>query len=76
MIRLAALGGLLIALIGAGIWLHQSGRADHEAEVEAENAKAVGQAIQADLGRRECVDAGGVFQFDTGKCARPEPSHR
>lgn len=40
--------------------------------IERQNHEAGNAADDARLDRHRCVDAGGVYHFDTGKCAGAE----
>jgi hypothetical protein len=64
-----------VAVFALGLlvtWIWQDGADDARRAVERQNNEAVSNADLAGLSRRECVDAGGVFDFATGRCRRAE----
>nr|DAE48874.1 MAG TPA: hypothetical protein [Caudoviricetes sp.] len=68
-----SLAGLAAAaLIAGGSYLtgKLSGRASIETKIERQNNEATGKALDAARYYDECIDAGGVWTFRTGKCER------
>ncbi|VVT34338.1 hypothetical protein [Rhizobium sp. EC-SD404] len=64
-----------VAVFALGLlvtWIRQDGADDSRRAVEKQNNEAINNADLAGLTRRECVDAGGVYDFATGRCRRPE----
>ncbi|NNV20517.1 hypothetical protein EHE22_08775 [Ochrobactrum pseudogrignonense] len=58
-------------LLGAGyVAGKRDGRSSIEAKIERQNNEATEKALGAVLDYDECVDAGGVWTFRTGKCER------
>lgn len=63
-----------IGLIGAGVvfggyeLVKHIGAADVRAQIERQDNEAGLNGSTARLSRRDCVDRGGVYQFDTGLC--------
>lgn len=48
----------------------RDGRASIETKIERQNNEATEKALGAVLTYDECIDAGGVWTFRTGKCER------
>lgn len=48
----------------------RDGRSSIEAKIERQNNEATEKALGAVLDYDQCVDAGGVWTFRTGKCER------
>ncbi|KAB2701304.1 hypothetical protein [Brucella lupini] len=69
-VALAALA--VAALIAGGSYLagKLSGKASTETKIERQNNEATGKALDAARSYDECIDAGGVWTFRTGKCER------
>lgn len=68
-----SLAGLAAAaLIAGGSYLagKLSGKASTETKIERQNNEAAGKALDAAHTYDECIDAGGVWTFSTGKCGR------
>jgi len=68
-----SLAGLAAAaLIAGGSYVagKLSGRASIETMIERQNNEATDKALGAVLDYDQCVDAGGVWTFRTGKCER------
>ncbi|WP_300535655.1 hypothetical protein [uncultured Mameliella sp.] len=59
----------LAASLAVGIYA--LGRRDHARDIQQENDDATKAAIWAELGRRDCVAAGGLWDFAAGECAGP-----
>lgn len=47
-----------------------SGAASTETKIERQNNEATGKALDAARSYDECIDAGGMWTFSTGKCGR------
>ncbi len=76
MIRAAiALVALLAAFWGLTVYLREEGRRELELEIMEGVKDAQTMATEAALDRRDCVDAGGVWDFAAGACrgARGDP---
>jgi hypothetical protein len=59
----------VIAAFGCVIgWAYLQGASDVRQDVEIQNEEAGNAADKAELGWRQCLDAGGVFRFESGKC--------
>ena len=60
------------ALIAGGSYLagKLSGKASIQTKIERQNNEATGKALDAARSYDECLDAGGVWTFRTGKCER------
>ncbi|MDH0126697.1 hypothetical protein N7376_22225 [Brucella intermedia GD04153] len=68
-----SLAGLAAAVLIAGgsyVAGKLSGRASIETKLERQNNEATGKALDAAHSYDECIDAGGVWTFRTGKCER------
>lgn len=68
-----SLAGLAAAaLIAGGSYLagKLSGKASTETKIERQNNEATGKALDATRSYDECIDAGGMWTFRTGKCER------
>lgn len=48
----------------------RDGRASVETKIERQNNEATDKALGAALSYDQCIDAGGVWTFRTGKCER------
>ncbi|PQZ29813.1 hypothetical protein CQZ93_06310 [Ochrobactrum vermis] len=60
------------ALVAGGSYLagRLSGKASTETKIERQNNEATGKALDAAHSYDECIDAGGMWTFGTGKCGR------
>lgn len=68
-----SLAGLAAAaLIAGGSYVagRLSGKASTETKIERQNNEATGKALDAARSYDECLDAGGMWTFRTGKCER------
>jgi len=45
-------------------------------EMDRQNSRAGAAGDEARMSRSDCVDAGGVYHFDTGKCSGVAAGHR
>lgn len=60
-----------VVIFGGGYLIgHRDGSSDVKTEVERQNNEATGKALDAARSYDECIDAGGVWTFRTGKCER------
>ena len=58
-------------LLAAGYVIgNREGRSSTETKIERQNNEATDKALGAVLTYDQCVDAGGVWTFRTGKCSR------
>ncbi|WP_043062385.1 hypothetical protein [Brucella anthropi] len=58
-------------LFGGGYLVgHRDGSSGVKTEVERQNNEAAGKALDAARSYDECIDAGGMWTFRTGKCER------
>lgn len=67
------LAGLAAAALIAGVSFvagKLSGRTSIETKIERQNNEATGKALDAAHSYDQCIDAGGVWTFRTGKCER------
>lgn len=62
-------GGLVTACVVRDRSLHNAGREEALAEVEAANKEMANAAREAIKRRRDCVDSGGVWDQSTGECS-------
>lgn len=61
----------VVLLIGTiVVYLENQGREKERARIEKENRNAYSKARDSRDGYLACVDGGGVYHFDTGKCGR------
>ena len=67
---LAALVAAFLLLAGGYVAGMLSGKASTETKIERQNNEATDKALGAVLDYDQCVDAGGVWTFRTGKCER------
>lgn len=67
---LAALVAAFLLLAAGYVAGKRDGRSSIEAKIERQNNEATDKALGAVLHYDECVDAGGVWTFRTGKCER------
>ncbi len=57
--------------LGAGYWAgKRDGQSSVKIKIERQNNDATEKALGAVLNYDECIDAGGVWTFRTGKCER------
>lgn len=60
-----------VVIFGGGYLVgHSDGSSGVKTEVERQNNEAAGKALDAARSYDECIDAGGVWTFSTGKCGR------
>ena len=71
-LRYSLAGLAAAALIAGGSYVagKLSGRASIETKIERQNNEATGKALDAARSYDECIDAGGMWTFRTGKCER------
>ena len=67
---LAALVAAFLLLAVGYVAGKRDGRSSIEAKIERQNNEATDKALGAVLDYDQCVDAGGVWTFRTGKCSR------
>ncbi len=67
---LAAVLAAFLLLAGGYVTGRLSGRASTETKIERQNNEATGKALDAARSYDECIDAGGMWTFRTGKCER------
>ncbi|WP_266076641.1 hypothetical protein [Brucella intermedia] len=67
---LAALAAAALIAGGSYVAGKLSGTASTETKIERKNNEATGKALDAARSYDECIDAGGVWTFRTGKCER------
>jgi len=67
---LAALAAAALIAGGSYVAGRLSGAASTETKIERQNNEATGKALDAARSYDECIDAGGVWTFRTGKCER------
>lgn len=67
---LAAVLAAFLLLAGGYVAGRLSGTASTETKMERQNNEATDKALGAVLDYDQCVDAGGVWTFRTGKCER------
>lgn len=67
---IAALVAAFLLLATGYVAGKRDGRASIEAKIERQNNEATGKALDAAHSYDECIDAGGVWTFRTGKCER------
>ncbi|KAB2762744.1 hypothetical protein F9K98_13180 [Brucella anthropi] len=67
---LAGLAAAFLLLAGGYVAGRLSGKASIETKIERQNNEATGKALDAARSYDECIDAGGVWTFRTGKCER------
>lgn len=67
---LAALVAAFLLLAGGYVAGRLSGTASTETKIERQNNEATGKALDAAHSYDECIDAGGMWTFRTGKCER------
>ncbi|PQA72236.1 hypothetical protein C3731_17740 [Brucella oryzae] len=67
---LAALVAAFLLLAAGYLAGKLSGTASIETKIERQNNEATGKALDAARSYDECIDAGGVWTFRTGKCDR------
>ncbi|EMG53179.1 hypothetical protein WYI_14112 [Ochrobactrum sp. CDB2] len=67
---IAALVAAFLLLAAGYVAGKRDGRSSVETQIERQNNEATEKALGAVLDYDECVDAGGVWTFRTGKCER------
>nr|WP_312826011.1 hypothetical protein [Brucella anthropi] len=67
---LAAVLAAFVLLAGGYVAGKRDGKASTETKIERQNNEATGKALDATHSYDECIDAGGVWTFRTGKCER------
>ncbi|WP_192799617.1 hypothetical protein [Brucella intermedia] len=67
---LAALAAATLIAGGSYLTGKLSGKASFETKIERQNNEATGKALDAARSYDECIDAGGMWTFRTGKCER------
>lgn len=67
---IAALVAAFLLLAGGYLAGKRDGRSSTETKIERQNNEAIEKAFGAALSYDQCVDAGGVWTFRTGKCER------
>ncbi|KAB2676757.1 hypothetical protein F9K85_09690 [Brucella tritici] len=67
---LAALVAAFLLLAGGYVAGRLSGKASTETKIERQNYEATSKALDAARSYDECIDAGGLWTFRTGKCER------
>ncbi len=67
---LAALVAAFLLVAGGYVAGRLSGTASTETKIERQNNEATGKALDAAHSYDECINAGGVWTFSTGKCGR------
>ena len=67
---IAALLAAFLLLAAGYVAGKRDGRASTETKIERQNNEATDKALGAVLDYDQCVDAGGVWTFRTGKCER------
>lgn len=67
---LAILIAAAVLFCGGYLVGHRDGSSGVKTEVERQNNEATGKALDAARSYDECIDAGGVWTFRTGKCER------
>ncbi|URQ76158.1 MAG: hypothetical protein NBV76_05205 [Candidatus Ochrobactrum gambitense] len=67
---LAAVLAAFLLLVGGYAAGKLSGKASIETKIERQNNEATVKALDAAHSYDECIDAGGVWTFRTGKCER------
>ncbi len=66
----AALVAAFLLLAAGYVAGKRDGRSSVEAKIERQNNEATGKALDAAHSYDQCVNAGGVWTFRTGKCER------
>ncbi len=66
----AAVLAAFLCLAAGHVAGKRDGRSSIEAKIERQNNEATDKALGAVLDYDQCVDAGGVWTFRTGKCER------
>jgi len=69
-ITAAAVLAAFLCLAAGYVAGKRDGRSSVEAKIERQNNEATDKALGAVLDYDQCVDAGGVWTFRTGKCER------
>ncbi|NNU60139.1 hypothetical protein [Ochrobactrum soli] len=67
---LAAVLAAFVLLAGGYVAGRLSGAASTETKIERQNNEATGKALDAAHSYDQCIDAGGLWTFRTGKCER------
>ncbi|OYR26202.1 hypothetical protein CEV34_2500 [Brucella pseudogrignonensis] len=67
---LATLVAAFLLLAAGYVARKRDGRSSIEAKIERQNNEATDKALGAVLDYDQCIDAGGVWTFRTGKCER------
>lgn len=67
---IAALVAAFLLLAAGYVAGKRDGRSSTETKIERQNNEATDKALGAVLDYDQCVDAGGVWTFRTGKCER------
>lgn len=65
----------IIAAAVAGVlvysgYIYLKGRSHERTEIERENIEAGAKGNETSMSFRDCIDGGGVWNFETGKCGR------
>ena len=66
----AAVLAVFLCLAAGYVAGKRDGRSSVETKIERQNNEATGKALDAARSYDECIDAGGVWTFRTGKCER------
>ncbi|MFI3905639.1 hypothetical protein [Ochrobactrum sp. S1502_03] len=66
----AAVLAVFLCLAAGYVAGKRDGRSSVETKIERQNNEATEKALGALLNYNECIDAGGVWTFRTGKCER------
>lgn len=74
--KLIAFGVAAAVLLSAVTYIYTSGRKAKQDEIDKQNMEALGDAVQGDDRFSACDRDGGVFDFWTGGCERPDSGHR
>lgn len=69
-VAVAAALAAFLCLAAGYVTGHREGRSSTEIKIERQNNEATEKALGAVLTYDQCVDAGGVWTFRTGKCSR------
>ncbi len=73
------IGAVMLAagvIWGVYEFIKHQGADEVRSEIERQNNEAGLKGGEARLSRRDCVDAGGVWDFRAGKCAGPAAGDR
>ena len=66
--KIAAVGAAVAVLFAAVAWIRHDAKSDIQQDIKNENAKALGAADSASIDYLSCVNLGGVWVFESGKC--------